>query len=45
MYFDDLKVGMTADIEPVTEQVLRVSDKTGKPGVLQSLGLQRVGHG
>ena len=26
------------------EQALLVGDGTGKPGVLQSMGLQRVGH-
>ena len=26
------------------EQALGVGDKTGKPGMLQSMGLQRVGH-
>ena len=26
------------------EQAPGVGDKTGKPGVLQSMGLQRVGH-
>ena len=27
------------------EQALRIGDGTGKPGVLQSMGLQRVGYG
>ena len=27
-----------------SEQALGVGDGTGKPGVLQSTGLQRVGH-
>ena len=26
------------------EQAPKVGDETGKPGVLQSMGLQRVGH-